>query len=548
MVVTIRFRSKKGTFRVNVDPQDDFLLALEQLVSYLGSDSTSLQLLSIGDAPAAPTSPASSLCGRSISELGLKNGDMLYVSYEGKTHDTAPVAAKSSKESTAGQPRLLSVDKIRDKQDGLIPRKHSSYCRHGEKGMCDYCSPLPPFDKSYHAENNIKHVSFYAHVKQLLAGRNSGTLYTPPLEQPNYCIDRQCHNGHRPYPLGICSKCQPSPITLQQQKFRMVDHVEFADSGIVDDFIDSWRQTGCQRFGIMYGRYEPFDDVPLGIKAVVEAIVEPPQNGEADGIVILSEWPAETNIVALANRMDLVPVGQIFTDLTDAGNGDGSVLCKRHRDSFFLSSLEIIMAAGAQLKHPLATAHLASGTFLSKYVTCVISGSNKGHIEPMVYQVSTSAEALVEADMVCATTQPSQMMVLESDNTRYVPDIMFSQINEYQREVRQDAKPHFPLDFLLVLLSSSFPKDPHPFFPERGFPIENRFWEVQDLVCMKLWLEAGSKALGNFHFLIYLDSFGVLHNDEFTAVYRFLESGSQDEYHQLVASEGWMTLLVILSL
>ncbi len=59
--------------------------------------------------------------------------------------------------------------------------------------------------------------------------------------------------------LRICSKCQPPVITLQQQGFRMVDHVEYADSTILNKFHDSWRTTGVQRFGILYGRYEQFD-------------------------------------------------------------------------------------------------------------------------------------------------------------------------------------------------------------------------------------------------------------------------------------------------
>lgn len=547
MSIIIRFRSKKGTFRVTIGDNDDFAVALNQLVQLLGAETVDVQLLSLGNSPSSPTKPAGDFCGKSVAQLSIKNGDMLFVTYQDNPQLVAESKAVVNESAAAKAPKVFPVDTLREKQDGLIPRKKGSYCRHGDKGMCDYCSPLPPYDKDYHAEQKIKHLSFYAHVKQLLAKRNAGSLYTAPLDQPNYCIDLKCSNGHRPYPHGICSKCQPSPITLQQQKFRMVDHVEFAHSGVVDTFIDAWRQTGCQRFGIMYGHYEPFDDVPLGIKAVVEAIVEPPQNDEADGILLQPEWPDEKSISELASTMGLVPVGQVFTDLTDAGQGDGTVVCKRHRDSYFLSCLEIIMAARAQLKHPLATLQSSSGYFLSKFVTCVITGSTKGLIEPMVYQVSTSAEALVEADMICATTQPSQMMVLESCDTRYVPDIMFSRINEYQREVRLDAKPHFPLDFLLVLLSSSFPKDPHPLFHQTGYAVENRFWEVQDLILMKRWLDSGSNALANMHFLIHLDHLGVLQRDEYETVAKFLKTGLQEEYARLLESEKWMTLLVILS-
>lgn len=51
----------------------------------------------------------------------------------------------------------------------------------------------------------------------------------------------------------------------------------FENPAIADRFLNYWRRTGNQRLGILYGRYEPHKDVPLGIKATVAAIYEPPQ-------------------------------------------------------------------------------------------------------------------------------------------------------------------------------------------------------------------------------------------------------------------------------
>lgn len=82
---------------------------------------------------------------------------------------------------------------------------------------------------------------------------------------------------HPPWPRGICSKCQPPSITLNRQTYRHVDNVMFENASLVERFLNYWRGTGLQRIGYLYGRYEVHSDVPLGIRAVVAAIYEPPQ-------------------------------------------------------------------------------------------------------------------------------------------------------------------------------------------------------------------------------------------------------------------------------
>lgn len=63
------------------------------------------------------------------------------------------------------------------------------------------------------------------------------------------------------------------------QKYRHVDNIMFENHTVADRFLDFWRKTGNQHFGYLYGRYTEHKDIPLGIRAEVAAIYEPPQVG-----------------------------------------------------------------------------------------------------------------------------------------------------------------------------------------------------------------------------------------------------------------------------
>lgn len=99
---------------------------------------------------------------------------------------------------------------------------------------------------------------------------------------------------------GVCTKCQPNPVTLMRQvtilqsscenrhfrlalqPYRHVDNIMFENGNMVNRFLNYWRSSGHQRIGFLYGRYEVYDGVPLGVRAVVAAIYEPPQVRERE--------------------------------------------------------------------------------------------------------------------------------------------------------------------------------------------------------------------------------------------------------------------------
>ncbi len=66
-------------------------------------------------------------------------------------------------------------------------------------------------------------------------------------------------------------------IFFDIKPYRHVDNIMFENGHLVNRFLNYWRKSGLQRAGLLYGRYEAYDGVPLGIRAVVSAIYEPPQ-------------------------------------------------------------------------------------------------------------------------------------------------------------------------------------------------------------------------------------------------------------------------------
>lgn len=558
--------------RISTNASSDFLDVIDQLSNKL--EQADISTLTISDKPNGQFQPIGTLAGKSPQELGFKNGEMLFLNYTANDAQpqTQPQPSSTQSQSSSAAPSQyisipqltdpskveeLPVDKELEKEDGLIPRQRSKLCRHNEKGMCEYCSPLPPYDKGYREEHQIKHASFHAHLKEVNEATNKGTgsSYIAPLSESNFAINKRCNGGHEPWPKGICSKCQPSAITLQQQEFRMVDHAEFSNFDIVNTFIESWRRTGTQRIGFLYGTYQKYDKVPLGIKAVVEAIYEPTQHGENDGLTLGLPWEEESRIDAIAKECGIYKVGVIFTDLVDAGNGDGTVLCKRHKDSYFLSSLEVIFAAKLQSKYPNVSKFSESGKFSSKFVTCVVSGNLQGDIDIASYQVSEGAEGLVKADILTGSTQPSFAYINETNDERYVPEIFYNKINEYKLAVKVNAKPAFPVDYLLVTLSHGFPQEPNPVFKSNSFAVENRQAAgiSQDFAEVKKQLKIDShdthdviNSISDFHLLTYLFSLDILSPSEEKLVVKIATQHKLEDAYRLIEQPGWQTLLTII--
>lgn len=337
--------------------------------------------------------------------LGLRNGQVIYVQYEKVT-----------------EPKEERVDNT-IKRDVVE-------CKHDPNTMCSNCAPLDPWDERYHRDKMIKYLSFGSY-HEMLRSKNKDLVVEDYSEK--VCADHGSNTK--------CSKCQERNIILAPQVFRMVDHIEFDNQDLVENFIKNWRDSRRQRFGLLIGKYMKYDKVPLGVKVVVSGIWEPEQEDFPDGFVI------SESMDDFFSGTGLETVGIMYTDIQmDKGITTSDKILK----DYFLSSLEIQFMAKMQLMYPYFIQEKEQKIeFNSRFVSVVVTADKEGNIELQEYQVSGQCMGLVRSDYILPTEDPKKFLTTK--------DIVY---RTGEKESMIKADPYLPGDFFLVRLTHGCKHNP----------------------------------------------------------------------------------------
>ncbi len=450
-----------------------------------------------------------------VGRAGLKNGDMLLA--------TLSVAApRQEKEEGAtqqvGLPQVEEdeVDQELDKMDGWVKqnRDEKTCFRHPPNGSCVHCMPVPPWQilelEPWKSEK-VKFIPFTSWLRHRDQGRGECRHTKAPGIFCQNCrpLTEEIYSGrkcdrHEPWPKGICSYCKPDAIRLTRQEYRHVDHVVFENPQTLGSLIEAWRQTGSQRCGFLLGRYVPHKDVPLGIKAVVEALYEPPQVNSPQGLQLKEDAAEEARVVAQAKLLGLVVVGFAWTAIEVV---KGKIVKSRDLDKTYLASgPEMLQAALFQNEHPSPCRHSMTGKYGSKWISVLITGTAEGELAPIVFQVSDQMAGMARDGIITTSADPRLLQTVDNPAV-YVPKVLFDDNNEYNRVVVREANPTFPPIPCWVDVNFAAPRQPNPLLPTTSFPVENRPWEPVTEARLGQQLHMAKPLLdvcADFHFFLHL--------------------------------------------
>lgn len=251
----------------------------------------------------------------------------------------------------------------------------------------------------------------------------------------------------------------------------------------MSEFVRDWTETKNQKFGWIYGYFCEDPDYELGIRAIIEAIYEPPIKADSNTYELLDDF-ALNDIEVIAKSLGLQRIGWIFTS---------------ENQNEILTSKEIINAA--KLQNDFLKTHYF-GYKVPKFLTVVMRRNKmNSNVQPEVYMVSDHFSAMVRDDVILNINQQTNDSLIKFKNCIEDDNIP---------EVKKNGKRVFEIEpeFFIISVPNGQPViRKWNIFENYDFQVENRS-STQTTKKLKEYFiknkkELGLKRFANFHLLIH---------------------------------------------
>lgn len=161
--------------------------------------------------------------------------------------------------------------------------------------------------------------------------------------------------------------------------------------------------------------------------------------------------------------------------------------------------------------------------------------------------------ALVRDDCLVPTLDAKELgYIRESSPQQYVPGVFYKTRGEYGVDVTKEARP-LPLEYLIIELTTTSPRNPQPLLPGSAFPVENREaigQAVQDFHALSSSLASQQTSgflcfMADFHLLFYLytcDVAGIHMKPHIPSLCRAIVAGDKASADAWRCGDHWSTL------
>lgn len=287
----------------------------------------------------------------------------------------------------------------------------------------------------------------------------------------------------------------PLSVSVKQQPYRHVDTLSIMNVPEMEDFIGYWHTTldwKTQRGGWLYGYYIEDKNYDEGIRAVVEAVYEPPQEQVGEAVQFLPDPLRHDDcniepkgcVDRIAERLGLERVGWIFTAMPNT-------------QDLLLSPQEVHRIARYQ--HMNSTDVHFTKYRLSKFCTFSVRPDSQGNPDITPFMVADQVCAMVRDNILIEDADPANLVGRQPNKGEMIPDFLVE---------GKTAKAVSP-DFFVVRLNDTVPRKIRSMFKHATFPRESRHPpqrrdDIKNYFKRREKSEPSWSRFADFHLILYL--------------------------------------------